>query len=703
MSVAFDTETFLIRAGLLAPPLVCLSSVSHSEGSSRIDVGLWHAKPEMGPLACYPPYGEEFTAQGHFAWLLTQDPVYGMNVAYDMCVCLAQWPEFFPQVFHAYDEDRVIDIALSQRLIDNSAGKMKWWESQRGYSLEGLARRLLDKDRSVDKGPDSWRLRYSELYDVPLDKWPAEAVRYALEDAQDTLAVGVHQWEKHQDLIGDSPAQARAAFALQLMMCWGIRTDPARIKLLKEAAEVMYAELSVLLIDAGLVRKDGTRNVRAAQTRMLALCDAEGVQPKLTKAGYGKYKEEIDSRAKKQEKKSFILPYRSIFSEGELLKYTSVDEDACTESGDDLLFEYSRRTQLQTILSTHVPDLLKGVNAPIQPSYKTLVESGRTSCAKSRSEDKKKVSPTNGFQFQNPKRSVAYFPPGVGVRECFIARPQKLFADLDFTGLELCTGAQACLDVVGYSCLAEAMNAGRDPHLEFGAKLMGISYEEALDRRHEPEVKTFRQRAKPPNFGLPGGLGVPGLMGLARGYGVKISREEAKQLIADWFEIWPEWREYFHFIRDHIDKVEGRGKIAQLRVKRIRGGVTYTSACNTLFQGLGADGAKNALYEVAKGCYLKGSVLYGARPVGFLHDEILAEVDENLAHEQAFEMARVMERACNVFLPDVPVKCDPTLAKRWSKDIEGVYDQGGRLQPWDLAKEHRQEVYYKDGARVIWK
>jgi DNA polymerase-1 len=194
-------------------------------------------------------------------------------------------------------------------------------------------------------------------------------------------------------------------------------------------------------------------------------------------------------------------------------------------------------------------------------------------------------------------------------------------------------------------------------------------------------------------------------MGLARGYGIKFTREEARELLARWFEAWPEWVDYFKYVRSHIDRVSGTGRINQLRVKRVRGGVTYTSACNTLFQGLGADGAKHALYEVQKRCYVRheGSVLYGARPVGFIHDEILAEVDEEIAHEQATEMARVMEDACNVYLPDVPVKCEPTLAKRWSKDIEAVYNRDGRLQPWDLAKEGRWEVYYGDGERVVWK
>jgi DNA polymerase-1 len=583
---------------------------------------------------------------------------------------------------------------------------MKVIENMQGYSLAALAKRHLKKDRSAEKDdPDAWRLRYNELYGVPLADWPKAAKKYALEDAEDTLSIAQIQWDKHRTYMGDSPSQARAAFALQLMMCWGVMTDPGRIEQLREASEGLYWELSALLVKEGLVRGDdapkkqqGTRNVRAAQKRMLEVRRREGLPLMLTDTGY-------DLLKKAAADKTGADP-EVIFTEEELVKYMSVDEDACNESGDELLQKYSRRTQLHNILNTHIPDLLKGVHTPIQPYYKTMVESGRTSCSKGKDKKKKKKkSPTNGFQFQNPKRALDYFPPGVGIRECFIARHRKLFADPDFTGLELCSGAQACMDTVGYSHLADALNAGRDPHLEFGAKLMGISYEEAKTRKHEKEVKAFRQRAKPANFGLPGGLGAPGLMGLARGYGVKLTREEAKKLIADWFEMWPEWVDYFKYVRSHIDRVSGTGQIKQLRVSRIRGGVTYTSACNTLFQGLGADGAKAALYEVAKRCYVRheGSVLYGVRPVGFIHDEILAEVDEQLAHEQAVEMAKVMEDACNVYLPDVPVKCEPTLAKRWSKDIEAVYDRDGRLQPWDLAKEGRWEVYYGDGERVVWK
>jgi DNA polymerase I-like protein with 3'-5' exonuclease and polymerase domains len=330
---------------------------------------------------------------------------------------------------------------------------------------------------------------------------------------------------------------------------------------------------------------------------------------------------------------------------------------------------------------------------------------------------------------QNPKRDLDYLP--VGIRECFVARPGTLFADNDFSGLELCTVAQVCIEVVGESALADAINAGKDPHLMTAATLMGVSYEEVVHRKHDPIVKQYRQRSKVLNFGLPGGLGPEGLIAFARGYGLRLTLDEAKALKAQWLDALPEFKKYFTWVREQLNLSDQKdlqealaglsdideeqiekysltiptGSFAQLYVGRFRGRCRFTNGANTMFQGLGADGAKNAAWKVARRCYDKSlnSVLYGVRPVAFVHDEILAEVDEDHAHEQAFEMARVMVDACNVYLPDVPVKCAPALGKYWSKGLEGVFDTNGRLQPYDLAKAGKWKVFYADGQPVNWK
>ena len=734
-SVGFDCETWLIRPGQLAPPLVCLSLACWDS------VWLYHVDPELSPdpVPLFPTNVKPpaRTAKEAFRWLLKQETAYGLNVAYDVAVCLALWPDMFPEVFAAYNEGRVVDVGLCQQLIDNAHGKLKTMQAIYGYSLMGLERRWLHKDRSAQKeGGTGWRLRYRELHNVPLSQWPPEAIEYAIEDAVGAREIGNAQWNSEdRGYMRDAPAQSRSALALQLMMCWGVKTDAPTIETLRKFSEEKYWKLSdeltktengALVRGMDVIKRNmrWTKDLVAARTRMLRICREQKLPLQLTDTGYKKYIKYL--REKGAEDKEQEFKPEDLFSEEELLKYVAIDEDACTRTGDAVLMAFSLRSQLHTLIYTHVEDLLRGVETPIQPRYSTMVESGRTSCSKG----ERGKSPTNGFQFQNPKRAylwtppgeakaVPLFPPGIGVRECFIARPGTLFADNDFSGLELCTGAQACIDLVGYSKLGDALNAGIDPHLDFGAALMGISYEEALSRKHEKEVKHHRQLAKIANFGLPGGLGVRGVIGFARGSGVMLTEDEAKELKSNWFSKYPEWRDYFTWIRNQLEmeieadgdnehdvRVNMRGAFEQLRVGRVRGRCRFTEASNTFFQGLGADVAKRALWAVAERCYSRvpGSTLYGVRPVGFIHDEILAEVDVEQAHEQAFEMAQVMVDAGNTLLPDVPVKCVPALSLHWCKDAEAVFNKGGRLQPYDLAREGKWDVYYDKNAtaKVKW-
>ena len=142
---------------------------------------------------------------------------------------------------------------------------------------------------------------------------------------------------------------------------------------------------------------------------------------------------------------------------------------------------------------------------------------------------------------QNPRRLP-------GIRECFTPRQGKVFAQGDFSGLELHTLAQTCVTLFGESHLAEVLNAGLDPHTAFAADILGISYEEAV-RRYEAgdeEVENARQTSKVANFGFPGGLGAEKLCLFARKtYGVILTEERAKELKLQWLDRWPEIAGFF--------------------------------------------------------------------------------------------------------------------------------------------------------------
>lgn len=115
-----------------------------------------------------------------------------------------------------------------------------------------------------------------------------------------------------------------------------------------------------------------------------------------------------------------------------------------------------------------------------------------------------------------------------------------------------------------------------------------------------------------------------------------------------------------------------------------RKGTVYITG-NTMFQGLAARGAKEAMWDVAREAYLDpASDLYGCRPVLFLHDEIVLEVPAHRerAHAAAMRTVKVMETAMSRFTPDVKVRAEPALCARWYKNADPVWGKDGVLELW---------------------
>jgi hypothetical protein len=108
---------------------------------------------------------------------------------------------------------------------------------------------------------------------------------------------------------------------------------------------------------------------------------------------------------------------------------------------------------------------------------------------------------------------------------------------------------------------------------------------------------------------------------------------------------------------------------------RVRGSVGFTQARNTPFQGLAADGAKLALWALIRAGY---------RVVAFVHDEFLIELPEDADHTaEARRVEEIMNRGMEDVTGDVPVACEYALARRWSKRAKAVFDDNGRLLPWE--------------------
>lgn len=196
-----------------------------------------------------------------------------------------------------------------------------------------------------------------------------------------------------------------------------------------------------------------------------------------------------------------------------------------------------------------------------------------------------------------------------------------------------------------------------------------------------------------------------------------------------WLKQWPENHQYFQFINNCIDFGQtitdemldrwpwlkevyypgqqlNPGEIVQHHSGRIRGGTEYTSAANGFTQGLLGDLAKSAVRRVSRECYDKTyrvptqahanskpskyagsrSPLYGSHLIAFLHDEILAELPQNEAHDAAQRISEIMVEEEMYYCPDMinACKAPPALMRVWTKLAEPKFDSSGKLIPWDL-------------------
>jgi DNA polymerase I-like protein with 3'-5' exonuclease and polymerase domains len=296
---------------------------------------------------------------------------------------------------------------------------------------------------------------------------------------------------------------------------------------------------------------------------------------------------------------------------------------------------------------------------------------------------------------QNPPRKG-------GLRECFVARNGCTLIACDFGQAELVALAQVTYSAFGFSQMRELLNAKMDLHIDFGKEVYAqrsgtkLPYAEAWHRykTDDADMAAMRQLAKSCSFGFPGGLGWASFQSYARKvWEVELTGEQAKQLKLYWLRHFPEMKEYFKWMSALLEAGNGRCDIQQYMTGRWRGKCFYTQACNTLFQGLTADAAKAAFFEVSRYCYtVKSSALYGCRPLLFLHDEVITEAPKEQAAEAAVEMERIMIETYRQFTPDVLVSADAHLMDRWSKGAKAAHDERGKLIPWQPPQEEDEKM-----------
>lgn len=412
-------------------------------------------------------------------------------------------------------------------------------------------------------------------------------------------------------------------------------------------------------------------------------------------------------------------------------------------SGDEALVLLGQQGEIQKLSSTYVPILRHGLVHPINPRYDEVKASGRSSCKSPNmqnlptfglyfvacpdgyltasedgwTQDKQLAGSWTGrravglSQKLDPtpdKTSLKLLPVG-GLRECFVARDGWALLDADIDFAECVAWAQWSIDTFGLSDMGDVINAGEDPHLHLALEfpqLGHLTYAEvaALKKSGDLLVKKMRQYAKSPgNFGCMGGMVAPTLKEAAIGYETFLTLDEAEMIVQAFRSRWQEAPLSEKWAKAQLRACGGESfTFVQPRSGRRRGGCTYTKGRNQAFQGGTADHADDVLAALAVACYVrKNSPLYGARPWAFAHDEFILEVpyeqwSADQTHAAGQELERIIIDSGKRWFPDVRVRTEAAMARRWMKDrrsgleFKRVLDSSGRLIP--MEDKHDRDV-----------
>ncbi|WP_160232069.1 DNA polymerase I [Acinetobacter indicus] len=226
---------------------------------------------------------------------------------------------------------------------------------------------------------------------------------------------------------------------------------------------------------------------------------------------------------------------------------------------------------------------------------------------------------------------------GRQIRKAFIAPEGRVLLAADYSQIELRLMAHFSQD----DALVDAFNHGQDVHRRTAAEVLNIALEDVTPDQ--------RRQAKAVNFGLLYGMSE---FGLIRQLG--FTREESQNYIKQYFQRYPGIYEYMQRTRQvaleqgFVETLTGRRLYTpdiDARNMMVRK-AAERAAINAPLQGSAADIIKMAMVEVDK--MLPRDQ---AKMLLQVHDELVFEVDADVADELAPKLAEVMQSVIKLSVP----------------------------------------------------
>lgn len=699
-TVAIDYETYLISEHQPIPKPVCLS---------------WFDGKDTGLLV-----GEDI--EQFLKNMLESDLIIAHNACFELLVTYKHFPNLRKLVWKSLDEKRFVCTKLTEKLDLNIRERR-----DPSVNLATLVKRYFQKDISETKSEGSWRMRYSELDGVPINEWPKEAVDYAIDDS--IWAYKVYQRQKN--LGHDVHPHVAADFALNWAGLLGFTVDHNRARLLqKEIFEILqpaYVNLNkngMVVLKSKDKQGNFTKQVFTYTKKAKTIYDSED-QMLIEKQApiIEKFLDNKDTyRAGLRESKLREL-IASTIKEPEL-----TEKKAISTSADSLKLYSEERPDIETfknvyeikhytkIIAAFLEPLLKA-NPTIKTGYNVIVSSGRTS-----SHSSPFYPSFNMQQMPREVKNVTY-----DVRNCFVARRGYKIFSIDYAGLELASTANQLAQLLGWSKMRDAINAGDEPtdmHSNLAYTLRNMSkqfkecdYKEFVANKKKEGYAEYRKIAKVIGLGFPGGIGYEIIANQLKGQGISPKYAElqtfkyennAKALIKEMGH--PDgvrvhrtgFREYKvvydetvelkqkllltypclgEFLRErHSDFKNGKTKKTKNQWGEwededlycytthgvSRDGASYTATCNGyLMQTASAVGAKAAMVNLQRK-YIDDPRL---NVLAFIHDEVVGEVkicDE--MDDLVIDCAEIMVDTMMQTLPNVRIAVEADIKDNgWSK------------------------------------
>ncbi len=241
---------------------------------------------------------------------------------------------------------------------------------------------------------------------------------------------------------------------------------------------------------------------------------------------------------------------------------------------------------------------------------------------------------------------------GKKIRQAFVAPDKHILLSADYSQIELRLAAALSNDPK----MIAAFQRGEDIHARTAAEIHKIELDQV--------TKDIRRTAKEINFGILYGLGS---LGLAQRTG--LSRNEAKDFIEKYFNVYKKIKQYIDYTKNfahqngYSQTIFGRRRylpdinssMPMLRAAAER------MAINMPVQGTAADLIKLAMISISQDL---PKLSPGSKIVLQVHDELVLEVPEKELDKVATFVKKTME---SVYQLPVPLSVDLEIGKNWGE------------------------------------